>query len=88
MIALRDYSDAALIEELARRQNERDKKSMPEHWCDDCRNFKVFAGKGEMPDNYNPCSKGHKISFRAPDDYGEEYGFYRRVCTDRAEPSP
>lgn len=82
-LALRDYSEDELIEELARRKNERI-ISKPSQWCDQCIHFKTLPEKA--PDSANPCAKGHKMQFIGPEDYcDEEFGFYRRVCADRQE---
>lgn len=82
---LSGYSDDDLIEELARRRNARERNTAVEHYCEDCIYFRLFKGRGDPPINYDPCSRGHKPKFRAPAEYGDEYGFYRRVCPDRAE---
>lgn len=64
---LKDYTDAELIEELARRVSNRE-KSKPKKWREDCGNFKPCEGVGnEVPENYNPCVKGHKMSFAMPE---------------------
>jgi hypothetical protein len=84
------YSDDELIEELARRRNARE-LAKPEKWCGDCANFKTWNhdvenDRGAMPDNYNPCQRGHKMQFVVPEGYcDDDYGFYRRVCGDRSE---
>lgn len=82
---LSSFSDDELIEELARRRNARERNTTIERFCEDCTHFRLFTGRGDPPVNYDPCSRGHKPSFRAPAEYGDEYGFYRRVCADRAE---
>jgi hypothetical protein len=87
---LKDYSDGELINELARRNNVRE-KSRPEKWCHDCENFKGWDDDLErkhkaMTASYNPCQKGHKMQFVMPEDCGDaDYGFYRRSCEDRDE---
>lgn len=84
--ALREYTTAQLIEELARRAHARNTEK-PEHWCHDCAHFLTWAdGKTPnkpCPDDYNPCTKGHVMRFVEPEDLGDEYGFYLRVCADR-----
>ena len=83
---LRDYSTAQLIEELARRANGRETKR-PEQWCHDCSHFVVWADgrmpNKQMPDSYNPCTKGHEMRFVAPEEIDDEYGYYLPVCDDR-----
>lgn len=72
-----------LLEELARRRRTSDAERPVSEWCDDCAHFRTWTGKGDAPDNFNPCTKGHAMSFRVPADYGDPWGFYRRVCADR-----
>lgn len=72
-----------LLEELARRRSTRDQERSVDSWCDDCGHFKTWTGEGDAPAGFNPCSKGHTMQFRAPADYGDAWGFYRRVCGDR-----
>lgn len=84
---LRRYSTGQLIEELARRANNAPTRK-PEHWCHDCRNFVAWIDKSPSPRNacqedYNACTKGHKMRFSAPEEYDDEYGFYMPVCADR-----
>ncbi len=85
-IKLRGFSTAQLIEELARRSNERGKQK-PRDWCDDCVHFIPWVdGKtpeSSMLDDYNPCEKNHVMRFHAPEEIGEEFGHYRTVCVDR-----
>lgn len=87
---LRGYSTQQLIEELARRANGRDTKQ-PDHWCHDCTHFVTWAdGKTPdkpMPDSFNPCTKRHAMRFLAPEDIGDEYGYYLPVCADRDQKS-
>ena len=84
----RDYTTEQLIEELARRANAKG-TTQPAHWCHDCRKHITWADGPTpdlpMPDSYNACSAGHEMKFKEPDDYGDEYGFYRQVCPDRDE---
>ncbi len=77
---IRSLTDDELIEELARRRNVAKKENPIEHWCHDCSHFKT---KENCNDTYNPCSKGHRMSFRVPDWDYDDFGFYRRVCPDR-----
>ncbi len=84
-LALKDYSEEELIEELARRKNER-VVAKPKQWCDQCVYFKTLPETA--PESSNPCIKGHKMQFELPDELswtGNEWGFYRRVCGDRQE---
>lgn len=84
---VRGYSTNELIEELARRANEQRVKKPP-HWCDECEHFLPWIErspipKEDCPDDYNPCSKGHQMSFMPPIEAYGEYGFFRLVCPDR-----
>jgi hypothetical protein len=81
---LAKFSTAVLREEIARREQRRTERKPVDLWCEDCKHFKFWIGKGEPPDTYNPCGNGHKMSFRVPEDYNDECGYYRRVCADRA----
>lgn len=88
---LRQFSRHQLIEELARRANEAP-TAKPERWCHDCRNFVSWNDqepppRRDMPEDYNPCTKRHKMRFVAPDEIDDEYGFYLPVCADRDEPT-
>lgn len=77
--------DDWLLEELMRRRNAETVAS-PEHWCHDCKHFEAWNEKkraGQMPESFNPCTKAHAMQFIVPQDIGDEYGFYRRVCADR-----
>jgi len=84
-MTLSQFSENELLEELARRKNEREKEPQITY-CDDCRNFIPWRDRFDlMPDDYNPCRQGHKMKFKMPA-YGEdphEFGFYRNVCADR-----
>ncbi len=88
MNPLSKFTTDELMEEIVRRRNDH-KEAQPKKWCHDCRNFKPWDGpiKIDAPDNYNPCGKGHKMTFSCPpSDYtGDGTGFHRRVCEDRAE---
>ena len=88
--SLKSFSTAQLLEELARREEARARRKPVDDWCDDCRHFVPWGSlkgpRSEMPDDYNPCSKGHQMSFREPETMADCYGnsgFYRRVCVDR-----
>lgn len=86
-LKLRAYSTNQLVEELARRANGCETKA-PEHWCHDCTHFVSWNDQDppprrNMPDTYNPCTKGHKMRFMAPEEIDDEYGFYLPVCADR-----
>lgn len=88
MMRLRRYSRHQLIEELARRENERGARQEPEHWCHECVHFVAWFDRdpqprGDCPDDYNPCQKGHSMKFMAPEEIGDDYGFYLRACKDR-----
>lgn len=88
-IALRyRYTTEQLIEELARRANQRETKK-PRAWCEDCKRFVPWNDGPTphlpMPEKYNACSAGHEMKFVAPEGYGDDYGFYRTVCKDRDE---
>jgi hypothetical protein len=86
---LKHFTDDQLIEELVRRRNKRRDAGQVEQWCHDCTNFVAWNEadrKGRpMPDDFNPCTKGHKMAFVTPEDIGDDYGYYRRVCADRSE---
>jgi hypothetical protein len=84
---LENYSDAQLLEELARRANERRDAEIPPDWCHDCAHYRTWDKPSDPPPRYNPCSKRHAMQFRQPRDYDEtqrgEFGYFRAVCTDR-----
>lgn len=83
---LRSYTTDQLLEELVRRRN-KSAEQRPKRYCDDCSHYVAWVdGKtpaAKMPDGYNACSKGHKMLFHAPQDYGDDFGFYMRTCADR-----
>lgn len=84
---LKRFSDEDLLEELSRRQRlrvERDER-LEFKPCDSCANFKPWRDAETMPEGYNPCVKGHKMSFRLFESspYESDWGHYRRVCGDR-----
>lgn len=86
---LSDFSEDELIEELARRRNAKP-DVLPEdvcHWCHDCGNFIPWTNqRKKIPEDYNPCKKGHEMRFVVPDINGDphaDHGFFRLVCADR-----
>lgn len=84
IVELAAFSEAQLIEELARRKN-RERAPEPLQFCDDCANFKTNPNAS---DGYNPCQKGRRMSFYLESDAcGPEpvCGFYLAVCPDRRE---
>lgn len=84
---LAKFSTAVLLEEISRREQQRAERKPVKHWCEDCKNFRFWTKNSDPPDTYNPCSKGHKMSFRVPEtmsDVDNDSGYYRRICTDRA----
>ncbi|MFG5411473.1 hypothetical protein ABXN37_29275, partial [Piscinibacter sakaiensis] len=94
MNRLATFTEDQLLEELIRRRNQRT-TAHPEHWCHDCQHYKAWdeverprdaIGRiPRCPDDFNPCTKGHKMQFVVPEDYpdGQEWGYYRKVCADR-----
>lgn len=84
-MSLSDYTDEDLLEELAGRERRRRERA-PIKPCDECRNFKAWDTAAGTPlDDYNPCQKEHRMSFKEPDSPTTyDWGFYRRVCADRA----
>lgn len=86
---LKRFSDEQLLEEMVRRQRVRDERNerLAFQPCDECKNFVFWRADGDPPDDYQPCSKGHQMKFRMPsghNPYQEDWGFYRRICADRA----
>lgn len=82
---LKRFSTQQLLEELVRRQNVRT-HAKPEAWCHDCRHYETWADKprrGECPDDFNPCTKGHAMLFVVPEEIDDDFGYYRNVCADR-----
>jgi hypothetical protein len=88
MNPLAQYSTEALLNELDRRQIWRPRtKIIP---CDECHHFKAFEDKSgnlAIPNDFNPCTKGHKLLFRMPDGHPDNavapWGLYRTGCRDR-----
>lgn len=73
-----------MLEEILRRRNKSEREAPDKQWCDHCNNFRGWRGKPDMiPDDYNPCTKGHEMNFLAPVDYDDPWGFWRRLCPDR-----
>lgn len=88
MRELSKYSEDELIEELARRKNDRKLVHIKDvrYWCDDCANFVPYVKSNDVRLSYNPCKKKHRMEFSYPEKDGdptEGYGFYRLVCADR-----
>lgn len=84
MTPLSQYSTIALIDELRRREGDTHVYS-PITPCDECAHYRVWKSlnQGHI-DDYNPCSKGHSMQFRAPTSAGDAcWGFYRPGCSDR-----
>lgn len=83
---LRRYSTNQLVGELARRANGEPTRK-PEHWCDECTHFVPWSEhaqrKKPMPDDYNPCEKGHAMQFITPEEIDDEWGHFLHVCADR-----
>lgn len=91
-LKLRVYSTAQLIEEVARRANAATTEQ-PQHWCHDCAKYVCWVDgptpARPMPDDYNPCSHGHKMRFKMPEDMDDEYGHFLNVCPNRdIKPAP
>jgi hypothetical protein len=75
------FSSDELLAEIVRRRNAKASRR-PIVRCDQCQHFKTSE---TADDKYNPCSKKHVMSFRMPEhETDDDYGFYRRVCEDRA----
>jgi len=84
---LREATEDELLEELTRRRNARQTTRVSK-FCDTCANFATKVG---ADDSYNPCTKGHTMSFQMPEGYpdaDEDWGFYRRICADRQDVTP
>ena len=77
--AIRDYSEAELLEELSRRRGLR-MGNKPKNWCDECHNF---AASDDPKLTKDPCAKNHAMHFLMPESAGDyEWGYYRRWCRD------
>lgn len=82
--ALADFSDQELRMELLARSDQRRPRSRPFKPCDNCRHFICHRGSNDPPPDFNPCAKGHQMSFRSPREYGDDdWGHYRDPCPDR-----
>lgn len=80
---LKDYTDAELLAEVARRRKERE-RTKPKKWCDECEHFSGGLGDGKVM--ANPCNKEHQMLFLMPDSASDvEWGYYKRWCHDRRE---
>ena len=80
---LKDYTDAELLAEVARRRKERE-RTKPTKWCDECAHFAGGIGDGKVL--ANPCSKEHQMLFLMPDSAADvEWGYYKRWCHDRRD---
>ncbi len=80
---LKDYTDAELLSEVARRRKERE-RTKPTKWCDECAHFAGVMGDGRVMANL--CSKEHQMQFLMPDSASDvEWGYYKRWCHDRRE---
>lgn len=85
-----NISTDELLAEIVRRRNARISRR-PIVKCEECRHFKPCGDKpnDSAVDAYNPCTKGHKMSFRmcelddGPPDRNDDWGFYRNCCADR-----
>lgn len=83
----RDFSTDELLAEIVRRRNARATRR-PIVRCEDCAHFKTSDTCYDDPE-YNPCAKGHEMSFRMPEaddgppEANSDWGHYRRVCADR-----
>jgi hypothetical protein len=83
---LADIPTAELREEIARQERTPRKSKFKN--CDECWHFVPWTGTIEPPKNYNPCRKGHIMSFRSPANYGDtDWGFHLIGCPDRCSPS-
>ncbi|TKD30031.1 hypothetical protein [Azotobacter chroococcum] len=96
-MSLDAYTDQQLMDELLNRRLERENEQ-PIEYCEDCQHFKVWTKPirrswndirrvvGDVPDDYNPCSRGHSMLFRMPEEWEGPHadcGYYRRACCDR-----
>lgn len=83
----KDFSTDELLAEIVRRRNARVSRR-PIVKCDGCKHFQTSETRYD-DDTYNPCQKGHEMSFRFPEaddgpaDCNDDWGYYRRVCPDR-----
>lgn len=90
MSRFKEFSTDDLLAEIVRRRNARVSRR-PIIKCEECEHFKTSGDKlsASEEDAYNPCAKGHTMSFRmceADDghpDANDDWGFYRKCCPDR-----
>lgn len=81
------FTTDQLLAEISRRRNARIARR-PILNCDQCQRF-IPCQEDVMADTYNPCEKGHKMSFRHPEtddgptEANDDWGFYRTGCADR-----
>ncbi|WP_039804017.1 hypothetical protein [Azotobacter chroococcum] len=98
-MSLDAYTDQQLMDELLNRRLERENEQ-PIEYCEDCQHFKAWTKPirrswndirrvvGDVPDDYNPCSRGHSMLFRMAEEWEgphADYGYYRRACGDRKQ---
>lgn len=85
-----NISTDELLAEIVRRRNARISRR-PIVKCEECQHFKPcgMSLSDKAADAYNPCTKGHEMSFRmceaddGPPDANDDWGFYRNCCADR-----
>lgn len=77
------FTDRELIGELARRRKDLARDEEEKEWCDDCANFSTWVRDLSPPNNYNPCSFGHRMRFKEPEGYTDCFGFFMNNCKDR-----
>lgn len=85
-MSLDNFTDQELMDELLNRRAEKELGFADIQYCHDCERFTPWSGRGDPPDSYNPCSKGHKMQFHMLEPWDgphDEHGFYRRICSDR-----
>lgn len=89
-MSLDRYTDQELMDELLNRRLDREEGEEGRVYCDDCKHFKCWTKRGEVPEDYNPCSKGHTMRFHMPEGWEDPHGggYFRRVCSDRADRPP
>lgn len=87
---LEHFATSALLRELEHRADGWPNLRAIKRWCDDCTHFRHATSES---DQRNPCTRGHTMSFRVPEEFNytnpEAWGFYRRNCGDwcrRPEP--
>ena len=86
MSVLDHFTDDQLLEELVRRRNNA-KPRQPARWCEECLHYRHWASPSDMPADYNPCQKRHRMEFHTPTKWQDAdcFGHYRIICTDRQE---